>query len=171
MCIAHEVANIWHLNTNLNTNLRLQQQKVRQPWHAVVVVSPERSQRESTSLKASCWLPPSHTSSLDALDLLGLGSCVGIKKEREREKVWERWVYVHHHSQPLIHSSRVLHLCFRRQGIRLIKHACPAANNVHIQGLLKFTQEEMTLLGKRWDASLWEKLCVAPAWWDDKISH
>lgn len=40
---------------------------------------------------------------------------------------------------------------------------CPAANNMHIQGVLKFTQAEMTLLASHWDACVKESsLCVAP---------
>lgn len=50
----------------------------------------------------------------------------------------------------------MLHLCFFRQGIRLIKRMCPIANNIHIQGVFKFTQAAMTPLASHWDACLKE---------------
>lgn len=86
---------------------------------------------------------------------------------------WERWAYVHHHSRSLILSSRVLHLCFSRQGIRLIKRMCPAADNMHIQGVFKCTQAEMTPLASYSEACLKEScgrvsVYVVPPSWDDK---
>lgn len=86
---------------------------------------------------------------------------------------WERWAYVHHHSRSLILSSRVLHLCFSRQGIRLIKRMCPAADNMHIQGVFKCTQAEMTPLASYSEACFKEScgrvsVYVVPPSWDDK---
>lgn len=58
------------------------------------------------------------------------------------------------------------------QGLRLIKQMCPAANNVHVRGVFKFTQAEMTPLASHRDACLKESsVWVAPPSWDDKISR
>lgn len=58
-------------------------------------------------------------------------------------------------------SAECYTFCFWRQGIRLIIQMHPAANNVHNQGFLTFTPEEMAPLTSRWDASLQEScVCV-----------
>lgn len=88
---ACDVVNIRPLNAN---KLRQQQEKVRKTWHALIALRQEWSQCESTQPKASRWLPPSHTSSVVTLDLLGL--------QWEAVWDWERWVYVHHHWRALI---------------------------------------------------------------------
>lgn len=105
------------------------QQKVTEAWHSVVVVRQEPSGCESTQPKASRWLPPSRTSSLVTLDLLGLGACVGLGRDGFMYTIADTgW-------SSAAECYTFVSLDMRWQGIRLIKQMCPAANNVHVQGV------------------------------------